>query len=182
MNYVMLKDVCAINMGQSPDSKSYNDTGDGVPFFQGNADFGARYPVTRKWCSEPTKMAAPNDILISVRAPIGAMNYARENCCIGRGLAALTPVIVEASHKGNHFKFAKIARIFGGVTAEDLAGKLRSLLKDIDLACTLSDLGLSEEDIPWMAENCMKVSAASIQNNPVVFTQEEIAEIYRKAM
>ena len=59
----MLKDVCAINMGQSPDSKSYNDTGDGVPFFQGNADFGARYPVTRKWCSEPTKMAAPNDIL-----------------------------------------------------------------------------------------------------------------------
>ena len=91
MNYVMLKDVCAINMGQSPDSKSYNDTGDGVPFFQGNADFGARYPVTRKWCSEPTKMAAPNDILISVRAPIGAMNYARENCCIGRGLAALTP-------------------------------------------------------------------------------------------
>ena len=91
MNYVMLKDVCAINMGQSPDSKSYNDTGDGVPFFQGHADFGARYPVTRKWCSEPTKMAAPNDILISVRAPIGAMNYARENCCIGRGLAALTP-------------------------------------------------------------------------------------------
>ena len=99
-----------------------------------------------------------------------------------QGLAALTPVIVEASHKGNHFKFAKIARIFGGVTAEDLSGKLRSLLKDIDLACTLSDLGLSEEDIPWMAENCMKVSAASIQNNPVVFTQEEIAEIYRKAM
>lgn len=91
MNYVMLKDVCAINMGQSPDSKSYNDTGEGVPFFQGNADFGVRYPVTRKWCSEPTKMAAPNDILISVRAPIGAMNYAKENCCIGRGLAALTP-------------------------------------------------------------------------------------------
>ena len=100
----------------------------------------------------------------------------------GQGLAALTPVIVEASHKGNHFKFAKIARIFGGVTAEDLAGKLRSLLKDIDLACTLSDLGLSEEDIPWMAENCMKVSAASVKNNPVVFTQKEIAEIYRKAM
>lgn len=91
MNYVMLKNVCAINMGQSPDSKSYNDTGDGVPFFQGNADFGERYPVTRKWCSEPTKMATQNDILISVRAPIGALNYAKENCCIGRGLAALTP-------------------------------------------------------------------------------------------
>ena len=91
MNYVMLKDVCAINMGQSPDSNSYNDNGEGVPFFQGNADFGERYPVTRKWCSAPTKMAAPEDILISVRAPIGALNYAKEECCIGRGLAALTP-------------------------------------------------------------------------------------------
>ena len=91
MNYVMLKDVCAIKMGQSPDSNSYNDTGDGVPFFQGNADFGERYPVTRKWCSAPTKMATQDDILISVRAPIGAMNYAKEDCCIGRGLAALTP-------------------------------------------------------------------------------------------
>lgn len=91
MDYVMLKDVCTINMGQSPDSNSYNDNGDGVPFFQGNADFGERYPITRKWCTAPTKMAAPNDILISVRAPIGAMNYAKESCCIGRGLATLTP-------------------------------------------------------------------------------------------
>lgn len=78
-------------MGQSPDLNSYNDNGDGAPFFQGNADFGERYPVTRKWCSVPTKMAAPEDILISVRAPIGAMNYAKEECCIGRDLAALTP-------------------------------------------------------------------------------------------
>lgn len=91
MKYVKLKDVCAINMGQSPDSNSYNEDGQGVPFFQGNADFGERYPIARKWCSVPTKMAAPEDILISVRAPIGAMNYAKEECCIGRGLAALTP-------------------------------------------------------------------------------------------
>ena len=91
MDYVKLKDVCKINMGQSPDSDSYNDNGHGVPFFQGNADFGERYPITRKWCSAPNKMAAPEDILISDRAPIGAMNYAKEECCIGRGLAALTP-------------------------------------------------------------------------------------------
>ena len=91
MDYVKLKDVCTINMGQSPSSDSYNENGHGVPFFLGNADFGERYPVTRKWCSAPTKMAAPEDILISVRAPIGAMNYAKEECCIGRGLAALTP-------------------------------------------------------------------------------------------
>jgi len=91
LNYINLIDVCNINMGQSPDSKSYNDNCDGIPFFQGNADFGERYPVTRVWCNAPTKIANPNDILISVRAPIGALNFARERCCIGRGLAAITP-------------------------------------------------------------------------------------------
>ena len=64
---------------------------EGIPFFQGNADFGERYPVTRVWCNAPTKIAQSEDILISVRAPIGALNYAKEKCCIGRGLAAITP-------------------------------------------------------------------------------------------
>ncbi|MGI6263670.1 MAG: restriction endonuclease subunit S, partial [Succiniclasticum sp.] len=91
MEYYALKDVCKITMGQSPYSSSYNDQGEGLPFFQGNADFGNQYPVTRVWCSSPTKVAQPDDILISVRAPIGALNYAKEKCCIGRGLAALTP-------------------------------------------------------------------------------------------
>lgn len=89
--FVKLKDVCNINMGQSPDSDSYNDNEDGIPFFQGNADFGEKYPTTRKWCNAPTKIAHAEDILISVRAPIGALNYAKEECCIGRGLAAITP-------------------------------------------------------------------------------------------
>ena len=91
MEYVALKDVCKIIMGQSPDSSSYNRNEEGLPFFQGNADFGERYPVTRVWCNAPTKIAQQEDILISVRAPIGALNYAGEECCIGRGLAALTP-------------------------------------------------------------------------------------------
>lgn len=91
MKYVALKDVCKINMGQSPDSSSYNENGEGIPFFQGNADFGVRYPVTRIWCNAPTRIAQSEDILISVRAPIGALNYAKEKCCIGRGLAAITP-------------------------------------------------------------------------------------------
>ena len=91
MEYIALKDVCKINMGQSPKSSSYNENGEGIPFFQGNADFGERYPVTRVWCNAPTKIANAGDILISVRAPIGALNYAKEECCIGRGLAAITP-------------------------------------------------------------------------------------------
>ena len=91
MKLIALKDVCKINMGQSPNSSSYNDYGDGMPFFQGNADFGERYPITRVWCNTPTKIAQAEDILISVRAPIGALNYAKEECCIGRGIAAITP-------------------------------------------------------------------------------------------
>ena len=74
-----LDEICSINMGQSPDSSSYNETGDGLPFFQGNADFGEIHPNVRIWCSEPTKLANPGDILISVRAPIGALNIAMRN-------------------------------------------------------------------------------------------------------
>ena len=97
MGYIALKNVCKINMGQSPESSSYNTDGKGIPFFQGNADFGERYPVTRVWCNEPTKIASAGDILISVRAPIGALNYAKEECCIGRGLASITPDLSKVS-------------------------------------------------------------------------------------
>lgn len=85
-----LEDICSINMGQSPESSSYNENGEGMPFFQGNADFGELHPKVRIWCNAPTKIAECGDILISVRAPIGALNIADKQCCIGRGLAALT--------------------------------------------------------------------------------------------
>lgn len=100
----------------------------------------------------------------------------------GQGLAALTPAVIEASYKGNRFKFAKIARILGGLTAEDCAAKIRTLLSDLELEASLGDLGIQEKDIPWMAENCLKVSAAGIANNPVVFDRDGIAEIYKMAM
>lgn len=85
-----LSELCEIKMGQSPDSSYYNIDKKGLPFFQGNADFGCVYPKVRVWCSEPTKIAHKGDVLISVRAPIGALNIADRECCIGRGLAALT--------------------------------------------------------------------------------------------
>ena len=100
----------------------------------------------------------------------------------GQGLAALTPVITEASCHGDPVRYGKIAQLLGGKTAEDCAPQLRRLLHSLELTCTLSQLGLSERDIPWMAENCMKVSAAGVANHPVVFTQAEIAALYRKAM
>ena len=78
-------------MGQSPSSNTYNTSGDGLPFYQGNADFGEESPVPQSWCTEPKKIAEKGDILISVRAPIGAINIADERCCIGRGVAAIRP-------------------------------------------------------------------------------------------
>ena len=90
MKYNLLKDIAEINMGQSPDSLSYNNVKRGLPFYQGNADFGELYPIAKTWCDTPKKTAKKNDILISVRAPIGAINYTSELCCIGRGLAAIT--------------------------------------------------------------------------------------------
>ena len=88
---VKLKDICIIIAGQSPESKYYNQDGNGLPFFQGKADFGELYPTIRVYCSEPTKIAEKDDILLSVRAPVGATNLAPCKVCIGRGLTAIRP-------------------------------------------------------------------------------------------
>jgi len=76
-------------MGQSPPGNTYNKDRHGLPFFQGKADFGNIYPEPSVWCAEPIRIAEPNDILLSVRAPVGPTNIAKEKCCIGRGLAAI---------------------------------------------------------------------------------------------
>ncbi|WP_272578592.1 MULTISPECIES: restriction endonuclease subunit S [unclassified Providencia] len=83
-----LKDEFAFTMGQSPKGSSFNEEQIGTPMFQGNADFGFRFPKERVYTTEPTRFAQKLDTLISVRAPVGAQNMARSNCCIGRGVAA----------------------------------------------------------------------------------------------
>lgn len=84
-----LKDIANITMGQSPPGESYNEEGNGIIFYQGCTDFGNRFPTIRKFTTEPTRFAKEGDILLSVRAPVGTLNIAKENCCIGRGLASL---------------------------------------------------------------------------------------------
>lgn len=88
---VRLGDVCNIIMGQSPSSKTYNDKGIGLPFYQGKTDFGLFFPVARMYCDKPHKKTHQNDVLMSVRAPVGSVNIATETCCIGRGISALSP-------------------------------------------------------------------------------------------
>jgi type I restriction enzyme S subunit len=83
--------VCEITAGQSPPSETYRKMPEGMPFFQGKADFGSRHPMPRTWCIAPKKIARPGDILISIRAPVGPTNIADVECCIGRGLASIRP-------------------------------------------------------------------------------------------
>ena len=89
--WAKLGEVCNIVAGQSPPSETYRKSPEGLPFFQGKADFGPRHPVARTWCVSPNKIALAGDILISVRAPVGPTNVADVECCIGRGLAAIRP-------------------------------------------------------------------------------------------
>ena len=85
----MLSELADITMGQSPKGDTYNKNGDGTVFYQGRAEFGFRFPTQRLFTTAPKRMAQENDVLMSVRAPVGDINIAREDCCIGRGLAAI---------------------------------------------------------------------------------------------
>ncbi len=93
-----LSDIADITMGQSPSGSSYNEDGNGTIFFQGRAEFGFRFPTVRLYTTEPKRMACANDTLMSVRAPVGDLNVAHTDCCIGRGLATI-------HSKNNHQSF-----------------------------------------------------------------------------
>ena len=85
----VLSDVADITMGQSPKGDTYNEDGLGTVFFQGRGEFGFRFPTRRLFTTDPKRMAQTNDVLMSVRAPVGDLNVAYEPCCIGRGLGAI---------------------------------------------------------------------------------------------
>lgn len=84
-----LSDIAQITMGQSPKGDTYNELGKGSVFYQGRAEFGNRFPTRRLYTTDPKRMAEENDVLMSVRAPVGDINVAYEKCCIGRGLGAI---------------------------------------------------------------------------------------------
>ncbi len=93
-----LSDIAVITMGQSPKGDTFNEAGEGAVFYQGRTDFGFRFPTRRLYTTEPKRIALYGDTLISVRAPVGDLNVAYEDCCIGRGLAAV-------HSKDNHQSF-----------------------------------------------------------------------------
>jgi type I restriction enzyme, S subunit len=93
-----LGDEMKITMGQSPPGNTYNEEKQGLVFFQGRAEFDFRFPQTRLYCTEPKRLAKKGNTLVSVRAPVGDINMAYEDCCIGRGLAAVI-------HKNNYVSY-----------------------------------------------------------------------------
>lgn len=110
-----MKDAVTIIMGQSPPSKTYNTKGEGLPFYQGKKEFGEVSPITKYWCSKPSKIAEKDDVLLSVRAPVGPINIASEKCCIGRGLAALRPKkMMDKEYFYHYMKFISIKLMSAG--------------------------------------------------------------------
>lgn len=100
----------------------------------------------------------------------------------GKGLAALTPIIVEKSWESDIEKYSDVSKILGGTGAKDCADSIRRFLEEINLKVTLGELGIGEKDVDWMAENCMKVSKPSMVNHPREFNLEEIKDIYYKSL
>lgn len=116
-----------VTMGQSPPGSTYNEIGNGTPFFQGKADFEFRFPNNRVYCTEPKRLANKRDTLISVRAPVGTINLASQDCAIGRGLAAVRHVSGSPSYTyysmwnlGKHFEvFEGEGTVFGSINQKD---------------------------------------------------------------
>jgi len=144
-----LDDVAEIIMGQSPSSEYYNTGGNGLPFFQGKAEFGDLYPKAVKWCTHPNKVAQKDDVLISVRAPVGPTNLGPSECCIGRGLAAIRPK--------------------GGIPSRYVLYYLRGIEKDIEALGTgttfkaISGKILRSIPIPLAPPNQQKQIVAEIE-------------------
>ena len=115
-------------MGQSPPGDTYNENEEGEPFFQGRRDFGWRYPENRVYCTKPNRMAKKGDTLLSVRAPVGDINKAVSDCCIGRGIAALRHksgceayTYYSMMELSRNFKsFDSEGTVFGSINQKDL--------------------------------------------------------------
>ncbi len=97
-------------MGSSPPGESYNEDGLGIPMFQGNADFGFRFPTPRVYTTKPIRFAKKYDTLISVRAPVGEQNMAQEECCIGRGVAAF-----RCKYNGKTYTYYKLKSLMSEI-------------------------------------------------------------------
>jgi type I restriction enzyme S subunit len=124
---VSVDDEFNLTMGQSPPGDTYNEIGEGLPFYQGRADFGFRFPARRVYCTAPTRFAKAGDTLVSVRAPVGDINMGSEDCAIGRGVAAARHKTGSRSYcyqfmqsiEGVFARFEAEGTVFGSIGKKD---------------------------------------------------------------
>ena len=130
-----LDEVADVTMGTSPKSEYYNEDGDGLPFFQANNEFGYRNPTHDRWCSNPKKTAEDGDVLVTMRGTyVGQVNIATEECCIGRGLAAVSAKEVDQEYLFHQLdqREAYVKSIASGSTFDSInSSELRSLLVQV---------------------------------------------------
>ncbi len=125
--YKTLKEIAFITMGQSPKSSCYNSKGNGLPFLQGRTTFGRVYPTYDTWSSQWNKEALPNDILFTVRAPVGDINISKDRIAIGRGIASIRAISCNTRYlfyllQANNSLFSSnsIGTIFESINKETL--------------------------------------------------------------
>lgn len=152
-----LSKIAVLTMGQSPAGTTYNETGEGLPFYQGRTDFAFRFPKKRMYCSAPTRIAEKGDILISVRAPVGDINMANETCCIGRGVASIRSNISKDSFlyyamlsaQTQFDVFNTEGTVFGSINRKDLSSfsiltPIEQLVKEFNNIIGNFDLKIEE--------------------------------------
>lgn len=175
-NTLKLKECCTIIAGQSPESKYYNSTGEGLPFFQGKADFGTLYPNIRIYCSQPTKIAEKDDILLSVRAPVGPTNLSPGRVCIGRGLTAIRPgSSIRLKYLLYFFRYyeAQLQKSGTGTTFKAIT---QNVIKNIEVP--VPDLYEQERIVSKIEELFSKLDASTAE----LQTAKEKIKVYRQAV
>jgi len=161
-----LKDEFILNMGQSPNGDTYNTIGDGMIFFQGRSDFGFRFPSIRMYTNVPKKIAKKFETLISVRAPVGDINMASEDCCIGRGLGSISHIFKLYSY--TYYKILSIqvelksydneGTVFGSINKETL-GNIKSIIPPIDICKSFNDLSVANDGLIFnMVNECQQLA------------------------
>lgn len=175
-NTLKLKECCTIIAGQSPESKYYNTEGIGIPFFQGKADFGDVYPRIRVYCSQPTKIAEKDDILLSVRAPVGPTNLSPGKVCIGRGLTAIRPTTkLNLRYLLYYFKFFEVQLQQKG-TGTTFKAITQDIIKNLEIP--VPPIPEQERLVSKIEELFSKLDASVAE----LQTAKEKLKVYRQAV
>lgn len=173
---IKLSECCTIIAGQSPESKYYNTAGEGLPFFQGKADFGNVYPTIRVYCTKPKKIAEKNDILLSVRAPVGPTNLAPTKVCIGRGLTAIRPSsILLTKYLLLYFKRFELE-----IEKQGTGTTFKAITQDVikNMLITVPSLSEQEKIISQIEESLSQLDSAV---ETLKKTKQQL-EVYRQAV